>query len=483
MLHIREGNHVQIAFIEPPKQFWFVMGEYLPPPFGILTLASYLESHLPNLDIEVIDCQAEGLEWTGLTHRLTALQPDIVAPSTVATCNAPAAIKTARIAKQSTPHVITVVGGQHFTALAEQSLLQHPEIDIIIRGEGEETLAELVTALQLQKSLTHIRGLSFHQQDRILHTPDRPLIENLDTLPNPGYHFVAQHMKQYYFALMAEKDQSFAIVEGSRGCTYSCRYCSQWKFWKQCRRRKSVHRLASEIARIHQDYGSSFFWLTDDNLGFDQMDAFCDALMTHNLSGVTWFLQARSDDILQYQQVLPKMQQAGNIWMLIGFDTPNPQALSTFHRQGIDPLHAKEAINLLRDHDIFSQGTFIIGHRNDSHESIMQLQAYADYLNPDIATFMALTPFPGTDIYSEAHHQGWIEITDWTRYDMIHAIMPTQYLTREEVQRELINCYRGYFGSWGRRYRGLFAANPITRRTYQYLARQAIMTGLRSLLP
>lgn len=459
------------------------MGEYLPPPFGILTLASYLESHISNLDIEVIDCQAEGLDWTGLTHRLTGLQPDIVAPSGVATCNAPVAVQTAKIAKQINTDIITVVGGQHFTALAEQSLLNHPEIDIIIRGEGEETLAELVTGLQHQKSLTQILGLSFRQQDRILHTPDRPLIDNLDTLPYPGYHFVTQHMKKYYFALMAEKNQSFAIVEGSRGCPYSCRYCSQWKFWRRCRRQKSVHRLASEIARIHHDHGSSFFWLTDDNLGFDQMEAFCEALLAHNLSDVTWFLQARSDDILQYHHLLPKIKQAGNIWMLIGFDTPNPQAVSTFRRQGIDPLHAKKAIDLLRDHGIFSQGTFIIGHRSDSHDSIGQLRAYADYLNPDIATFMALTPFPGTDIFTEARRQGWIEITDWDQYDMIHAIMPTQYLTRQQVQQELINCYRGYFGSWGRRYRGLFAANPITRRTYQYLARQAIMIGLRSLLP
>ncbi len=474
---------MQVVFVEPPKHFWFVMGEYLPPPFGILALASYLESHVPDLDIEVIDCQAEELDWTGLTRCLSALSPDIVAPSGVATCNAPAAIKTVTIAKQCNPHTVTVVGGQHFTALAEESLLLYPDIDVIIRGEGEQTLVELVTSLQQQRSLAQVPGLSFRKQGHVVHTAERPLIENLDTLPLPNYHHVAQYMNKYFFALMTEGNQPFAIVEGSRGCNHTCSYCSQWKFWQQCRRRKSVSRLASEISTIHREYGSRFFWLTDDNLGFDHMEAFCEALLSHNLSDVTWFLQARSDDILRYAHILPKMQQAGNIWMLIGFDTPTPQGFAAFHRRGVDPLHAKEAIDLLRQHDIFSQGTFIIGHRSDSHESIAHLQAYADHLNPDIATFMALTPFPGTDIYTEARQNGWIEETDWIKYDMIHAIMPTQYLTRQEVQRELINCYRSYFGSWGRRYRGLFATNPITRRTYQYLARQAIMTGLRSLLP
>jgi anaerobic magnesium-protoporphyrin IX monomethyl ester cyclase len=285
------------------------MGEYRPPPFGLLTLASYLESHVPNLDIDVIDCQAEELDWNGLTHRLSALMPDIVAPSGVATCNAPAAIKTAAIAKQCNSQVVTVVGGQHFTALAEESLRRYPEIDVIIRGEGEQTLVELVTSLQQQRSLTPILGLSFCHKDRVVHTPDRPLLENLDTLPIPGYHHIAQHMNKYYFALMAEKNQPFAIVEGSRGCTNTCSYCSQWKFWRHCRRRKSVNRLASEIYTIHRDYGSRFFWLTDDNLGFDQMKGFCEALLSYNLSDVTWFLQARSDDILQYAPILPTMQQ------------------------------------------------------------------------------------------------------------------------------------------------------------------------------
>lgn len=64
---------------------------------------------------------------------------------------------------------------------------------------------------------------------------------------------------------------------------------------------------------------------------------------------------------------------------------------------------------------------------------------------------------------------------------MIHAIMPTEHLTREQVQKELYECYQSFFGSWKRRYQGMFSSNPITRRTYQYLARQALLVGLRSL--
>jgi anaerobic magnesium-protoporphyrin IX monomethyl ester cyclase len=167
--------------------------------------------------------------------------------------------------------------------------------------------------------------------------------------------------------------------------------------------------------------------------------------------------------------------------MLVGFESPNRTTLEKFRRRGVTKECAKEAVDLLKQNEILCQGTFIIGEREDSHESIKELRDYVDWLDPDLATFMTLTPFPGTEIYDTAKQKGWIEDENFSNYDMIHAIMPTEYLTREEVQAELHECYRGFFGSWNRRYKGLFSKNVIMRRTYQYLARQAILVNLRSL--
>jgi anaerobic magnesium-protoporphyrin IX monomethyl ester cyclase len=169
--------------------------------------------------------------------------------------------------------------------------------------------------------------------------------------------------------------------------------------------------------------------------------------------------------------------------MLIGFDGPDAQTLEAFRRKGITQPTAKESVELLKKNGIFAQGTFIIGQRGDSHESIKGLKEYADWLDPDIATFMTLTPFPGTEVYETAKANNWIEDQDWSHYDMIHAIMPTEHLTREEVQKELYECYRTYFGSWNRIYGRILSGNPITRQTYQYLARKAILTNLRNLFP
>ncbi len=79
---------MKIMFVEPPKDFWFVMGEYLPPPLGILNLAAYLRAHDDSLQIEIVDCQAERISWDGLRNRIEAFHPDIVAPSSLSTCNA-----------------------------------------------------------------------------------------------------------------------------------------------------------------------------------------------------------------------------------------------------------------------------------------------------------------------------------------------------------------------------------------------------------
>jgi anaerobic magnesium-protoporphyrin IX monomethyl ester cyclase len=95
---------------------------------------------------------------------------------------------------------------------------------------------------------------------------------------------------------------------------------------------------------------------------------------------------------------------------------------------------------------------------------------------------MILTPFPGTDLYEEAKLNGWIEDWNWADYDMVHAIMPTETLTREQVQHELYKCYHGFFGSWNRRIQGVFSKNNVKRRVYRYMARQSVLRQLKSLV-
>jgi len=116
---------LKVLFVEPPKDFWFILGQYIPPPFGVLALAGYLEANY-DAEIEVLDCQAEGLNWESLERRLESIQPDVLAPSGLSTSNAFVVLRAVQLAKKLNPGVRTVVGGQHFTALAEETLKGYP---------------------------------------------------------------------------------------------------------------------------------------------------------------------------------------------------------------------------------------------------------------------------------------------------------------------------------------------------------------------
>ena len=104
---------MRVLFIEPPRDFWFVMGEYLPPPFGIIQLAAYLEREVEDAEIEVVDCTPQQLSWDDIRRKIESVNPHIVAASAFATCNVYLVLRTFEIAKDVDPTILTVTGGQH----------------------------------------------------------------------------------------------------------------------------------------------------------------------------------------------------------------------------------------------------------------------------------------------------------------------------------------------------------------------------------
>jgi anaerobic magnesium-protoporphyrin IX monomethyl ester cyclase len=193
-----------------------------------------------------------------------------------------------------------------------------------------------------------------------------------------------------------------------------------------------------------------------------------------------WFVQLRCDDVIKSRDVLSELRESNLRWVMVGAESPRAPTLQGF-KTGIAPSDTKKAVELLKENDIFCHTMFMIGERRDTAESIADLRAFVNELDPDFAIFTALTPFPGTDIFDEATRNGWIEDTNWAHYDMAHAIMPTETLSREEVQEELYKCYRSFYGSWGRRLRGILSTNELKRRIHWYMAGRGIVKQFRGL--
>jgi anaerobic magnesium-protoporphyrin IX monomethyl ester cyclase len=473
---------LKVLFIEPPKDVWFVMGEYLPPPYGIIQLAAYVEEQVKDVEVKVLDCNAEKVDWQAMEKKIDSYDPNVVASSSLTTCNTYVVARTLETAKRVNQKILAVTGGQHFTATAQESLESYPEIDVIVRGEGEQTLAKLIANADRRSAFPEIEGISFRNDTTIIHNPDRPLIKNLEDLPYPGYHLVKEIVHKYHFAAMAGRDVPYALIEGSRGCAHQCTFCTQWRHWQATWRLKSPERIADEMSFCYDNYGSRFIWLTDDNFGAgNRANEIADAIIKRRIGNeLAWFVQARCDDIIRNKAALPRLRRSGLIWVLLGVENSEPSTLEDF-RKDITPEDARAAVKLLKENGIFAHAMFIIGQRKDTVQSIARLREFANELDPDFAMFGALTPFPGTKIYEEARRNGWIEDSNWSHYDMVHAIMPTETLSRKEVQEELYHCYRSFYGSWTRRFQGLFSSNELKRRIFWFMASRGIVDQFKAL--
>jgi anaerobic magnesium-protoporphyrin IX monomethyl ester cyclase len=471
----------KVLFVEPPKDYWFLMGEYLPPPTGLLALAAYLEKNLGDVELEVVDCQAESLDWDGVKKRISSSKPDIVASSGF-TCNAYVCARVAETAKKVDPGIVTVIGGQHFSTVDEQSLRSFPEIDYIVRGEGERTLLELIHTLKGRDDPSLVKGLSFLRNGQLVRTPARELIEDLDTLPFPAYHLVEKNLGKYHFAMMAGKTR-YLILEGSRGCQHRCSFCTQWRHWNGTWRTKSPKRIAEEMAYLRDELGAGFIWLTDDNFEYGRRGSeLAEELGTKGFDdSVPWFFQSRTDDIVKHPEEVAKLARVGNNWQLIGVENNSPNVLKDF-KKGATVNDAKEAVAILKKNDVFTQAMMVIGTRGDTSESIQALREYTFDLDPHLVIFSILTPFPGTEVYQSAKNNGWIEDDNFAHYDMAHAIMPTETLSRSEVQAELYDCYKEFFGSPLRAMQGMFSSNEIKKRCFRHLAGKRILGTLRQLI-
>jgi anaerobic magnesium-protoporphyrin IX monomethyl ester cyclase len=460
---------MKVLLVEPPKKPWEMMGDFIAPPIGLAQLAAVLEAN--HVHVEIVDCNASRLSWDDLHGVIADRKPTVVGASAMTTF-LPTAVRVMQMAKGIDENITTVVGGPHVTFMTEETLKNHSEIDILGRGEGERVIVDLVHCLDGHGDLGQVRGIAFRRDGDIVQTP-LPDPVDLDKLPLPAYHLLP--MQAYYFIVF----EKFCTVLASRGCPFNCIFCAERGFWGPGWRPRDPEIVGQELELLHRRYGRESIWFGDDcfNVDGEHMGQICEEILRRDLK-LNWYYQGRADLLVKHQEYLPLMRRAGNLMVQIGIEADSDEELRGL-RKNLTGDQVKEALRLLREHDIVCQGMMILGTRQDDANSILRKVDYLKWLDVDFPVFTIYTPFPGTDAYKEAKEKGWLETDDYALYDMAYPIISTEHLTRKQVIGLYNRSFASFYTDPLMLLRGLLSSMHWKREIWRYMLKFAAKLYLR----
>jgi len=419
---------MKILFIEPPG-YKTVTGKYT-PPCGYLYLAAFLKSHGYE-DVAVLDAYASGLDWPRIKKYIMDHRPDIVATGSV-TVDMAHRFFLLRMAKEIDPSMTTVIGGLHASLNPEQSLRSCPAIDYAMVGEGEVTFKEFADALQGSRDMASIKGLGYLKGNDYVYTGERPLIEDLDSLPMPDYSLVP--MERYRLYELPGNAYAGTGVTFSRGCRYRCTFCTEAKRWGyRCRSRGPV-KMAEEIALLYERYGKRNFIIGDSDFFYDteRLKGFIAQLERRRIP-IRFNVMARVDSVLNNREYLAALRDQGLVTVGIGVESYAPSVLRELDK-GQKADQVREACFLIRKARIPVLRLFTLwGHNSEGKDAWRQILTISRSLGADFLTHSILTPYPGTDIFSKFKSAGLIETDDYSLYRFYNPVVHTQHYSRKQM--------------------------------------------------
>jgi anaerobic magnesium-protoporphyrin IX monomethyl ester cyclase len=327
----------------------------------------------------------------------------------------PIIARTARAVAAALPGVRIVYGGVHPTYFWREILQGEPYVHAVVRGEGEETGRRLMRALEEGSPLDAIPGIAFRRDDGTIHgTPAAPVITDLDAY-RTGWELIDHKRYSYWGGKRA------VVIQFSRGCPHLCNYCGQRGFWTRWRHRDPV-RLAAEIARLHREQGVEVFNFADENpsAGRKPWRAFLEALIAEKVS-VTLVGSTRADDIVRDADILHLYKQAGFERFLLGMENTDEATLALIRKGGTTTAD-REAIRLLRAHNILSMATWVAGFADQTDADLLRgLRQLISY-DPDQIQALYVTPHRWTPFFRLARDRKIVQ-HDPSRWDYKHQVL------------------------------------------------------------
>lgn len=357
-------------------------------------LRAFAEAH-PRLRnkaaFQTLDLTTETDPWW-VAYRVLRIDPTVVGLS-VMCWNARAVYETCRVLREARPDLTIVLGGPEVAPQAESVLASHPAVDAVVRGEGEETFAELLRVLAAGKRMHLCHGVTARDGDRIVSAPDRPPISDLDSIPSP------------YLSGLLAPSETLSYVETYRGCPHRCGYCFEAK--GICGIRSfSEERIAAEIEAVATAPGVSTFSFIDSvfNLTTERLSWLADILEPHARRGVR--LHTIEVDIERIGDAeAGLLRRAGVVSVETGPQTIGTAALETSGR-AFDPERFASGVAALKRAGISVECDLIIGLPGDDAFDVIGGLRWLLDLDPGVVQSSTLRVLPGTDLASRSDEIG-----------------------------------------------------------------------------
>ncbi len=426
----------KVLLITPPYHCGVLesAGVWLPLPFvylaGSLRKAGY--------DPVIYDAMSRFDDYAAIERRIEEEQPHVVC-STAYTATATDAIEVLRLAKKINPGIVTILGGIHPTFCWMEIFTEDADaVDFIVRGEGEETLPELLDAVFYLSDTSKVRGVAYVKNGHPTVTPQRPFIADLDSLES------AWDLIEWPLYTFRTKDNSvLAVTQSSRGCTQACTFCSQQLFWERSWRARSPENFIAELEFLRDCFGVNVAMITDEvpTLNRARWERILD-LMIEREVGVELLLETRVDDILRDEEIMEKYRRAGIIHIYVGVESASQDILDRWGKK-ISIEQSRRAIELINGADIISETSFVLGMPDETPESIAHTLELAKHYNPDLVFFLAIAPWPYADIYPEIKEH--VSTRDYRKYNLVEPVIKPVAMTLDEFSGALLECFRDFY--------------------------------------
>jgi anaerobic magnesium-protoporphyrin IX monomethyl ester cyclase len=374
--------------------------------------------------VDVIDCQVLNTSYEEVKNELTKRKPDLVG-LTSTTLTYKSALRIAKIAKELNPNCLTILGGCHGTFWDDKVLQECPDIDVVVRGEGEQTILELVERLETGRAFNDILGITCRNGEKIVRNPDRSHIEDLDSLPFPAHHlWPISRLRKYGKVIFP--------VMTSRGCTFWCEFCTAVRMFGRRYRTRSPKNVVDELEFLQKNYGAEQFTFYDDTFTVNQTRSaeICDEIIARKLK-IEWDCETRVDMVTK--ELLQKMKDAGCFAVWYGLESGSQRLLDAMGK-GISLTQVMRAFKWTKEVGLMAVVGVILGLPNETKETAWETIKFVERLNPDDVGYYIATPYPGTPMYDSVKEKGWLKVTDFDKYDTATPIFEIPSMTMQELR-------------------------------------------------